>query len=126
MAGTNKDQRPGTDPGSGVNVDVCRAGDITYWPRGVCMRVLKPRVSREGSSGKAAAANRTREIRPSGMRGGLAETWAMGVGLRPTGKPVDKPPNPKAARAVFLPDLKYFNWQFQYNRGWWVGSGISN
>jgi hypothetical protein len=27
--------------------------------------------------GKAVAANRTREIRPSGMRGGLAETWAM-------------------------------------------------
>ena len=25
----------------------------------------------------AIAANRTREIRPSGMRGGLAETWAM-------------------------------------------------
>ena len=35
-----------------------------------------------GSNGKvlrgnAIAANRTREIRPSGMRGGLAETWAM-------------------------------------------------
>ena len=28
----------------------------------------------------------------------------MGVGLRPTGKPVDKPPDPTAARAVFLPD----------------------
>jgi len=56
--------------------------------------------------GKAIAANRAREIRPSGMRGGLAETWAMGVGLRPTGKPVDEPPNPKAARAVFLPDLR--------------------
>ncbi len=25
----------------------------------------------------AMVANRTREIRPSGMRGGLAETWAM-------------------------------------------------
>ncbi len=106
MAGTNKDHRPDSELGSGVNVDACRAGDIIYWPRGVCRRVLKPRVSREGSSGKAAAANRTREIRLSGMRGGLAETWAMGVGLRPTGKPVDKPPNPKAARAVFLPDLK--------------------
>ncbi len=31
----------------------------------------------------------------------------MGVGLRPTGKPVDKPPNPKAARAVLLPDRNY-------------------
>jgi len=55
--------------------------------------------------GNAIAANRTREIRPSGMRGGLAETWAMGVGLRPIGKQVDKPPNPKAARAALLPDL---------------------
>jgi len=62
----------------------------------------------EGSSGKAVAANRTREIRPSGMRGGLAETWAMGVGLRPIEKFMDMPPNPNAARAVFLPDhLKY-------------------
>ena len=26
----------------------------------------------------------------------------MGVGLRPTGKPLDEPPNPKAARAAFL------------------------
>ncbi len=60
----------------------------------------------KGCRGNAVAANRTREIRLSGMRGGLAETWAMGVGLRPTGKPADKPPNPKAARAVFLPDLK--------------------
>jgi len=26
----------------------------------------------------------------------------MGVGLRPAGKSVEKPPSPKAARAVFL------------------------
>ena len=31
----------------------------------------------EGSWGNAIAASRTREIRPSGMRGGLTETWAM-------------------------------------------------
>ncbi len=42
------------------------------------MRELKLQAKWEGSSGKVAtAANRTREIRPSGMRGGLAETWAM-------------------------------------------------
>ena len=46
-------------------------------PRGVCGRVLKPRDVWEGPLGKAAAANRTREIRPSGMRGGLAETLVM-------------------------------------------------
>jgi len=52
----------------------CRAGDITIYSRGVCRRVLKPWGMREGPPGKAAAANRTREIRPSGMRGGLTET----------------------------------------------------
>jgi len=31
----------------------------------------------KGFRGNAVAANRTREIRPSGMRGGLTETWAM-------------------------------------------------
>ncbi len=46
--------------------------------------------------------NRIREIRPSGIVGRLAETWAMGVGLRAMGKPVEQPPNPKAARAALL------------------------
>ena len=60
--------------------------------------------------GKAAeesqGQNRTREIRPSGIAGGLTETWVMGVGLRPTGKPVDEPADPKAVRAVFLYRLR--------------------
>ena len=47
-------------------------------PRGVCRRVLKPRVIWEGPLGKAAAANRTREIRPSGMRGGLCGNVIQG------------------------------------------------
>ncbi len=59
---------------SGDNFKGCRAGGITMHPRGVCRRVLKSRQAWEGPLGKAAAANRTREIRPSGMRGGLAET----------------------------------------------------
>ncbi len=52
----------------------CRAGGITAADWGVCERALEPHGQREGPSGKAAAANRTREIRPSGMRGGLTET----------------------------------------------------
>ncbi len=48
--------------------------------------------------------NRIREIRPSGIVGGLAETWAKGAGLRAMGKPVVQPPNPMAARAAFYPD----------------------
>jgi hypothetical protein len=51
-----------------------RAGGITADGRGVCERALEPRCPREGPSGIAAAANRTRENRLSGMRGGLMET----------------------------------------------------
>jgi hypothetical protein len=43
-------------------------------PRGEYGRAFKPRDVWEGPPGKAAAANRTREIRPYGMRGGLVET----------------------------------------------------
>ena len=56
---------------------ICRAGDITVKFRGVCERTLNLQILREGSLGKAVAANRNREIRPSGMKGGLAETWCM-------------------------------------------------
>jgi len=49
---------------------------------------------------------RTREIRPSRIQGGLTETWVMGVGLKLTGKPLDEPPDPGAVRAVFLSRLK--------------------
>ena len=52
------------------------------------------------------AANRTRESRPSGMRGGLAETCTMGErGTRGTTERVhvgNSPP--KVARAALLPD----------------------
>jgi len=41
------------------------------------VRELKLRVKWEGFWGNAIAANRTREIRLSGMRGGLAETLVM-------------------------------------------------
>ena len=71
------------------------------------MRELKLQTKWEGASGKVAtAANRTREIRPSGMRGGLAETWAMvELGTHRITERVrtgHSPPN--AARVVFLPD----------------------
>ncbi len=58
----------------GAKLDRCRAGGITMHPRGVRERALEPRGVWEGPPGKAAAANRTREIRLSGMRGGLTET----------------------------------------------------
>jgi hypothetical protein len=66
-----------TEPASGEPFRRCRAEGITVHPRGVCERALNPRGVREDPSGIAAAANRTREIRPSGMRGGLEETWPM-------------------------------------------------
>ena len=83
----------------------CRAGGITVHPRGVCERALNPREAREGPSGTAAAANRTRESRPSGMRGGPGETWAMvELGTRGATEraPVGHSP-PTVARAPVLP-----------------------
>ena len=83
----------------------CRAGGITVHPRGVCERALNPRETREGPSGTAAAANRTREIRLSGMRGGPGETWAMvELGTRGATEraPVGHSP-PTVARAPVLP-----------------------
>ena len=71
------------------------------------MRELKLQAKWEGSSGKVAtAANRTREIRPSGMRGGLTETWAMvELGTHRTTERVRiGHSSPNAARVVFLPD----------------------
>jgi hypothetical protein len=67
------------------------------------------RLSLRGT-GKAAmivmVANRTREIRPSGMTwGACGNVGLMGAGLRPVGKPMDKPPYPKRLRAPhFYPD----------------------
>ena len=59
-------------------------------------------------------ANRTREIRPSGMiRGACGDVGKMGAGLRPIGKPMDKPPYPKKLRAL----------HFYPNRGWVTVSG---
>jgi hypothetical protein len=53
-------------------------------------------VLREGSRRTSQGQNRTREIRPSGIAGGPMEPWAMGAGLRPVGKPSDRPPDPNA------------------------------
>jgi hypothetical protein len=67
-------KHPWTQSQNAVYIQPCRAEAITSHPRGVCERALEPRDVWEGASGTAAAANRTREIRLSGMRGGLEET----------------------------------------------------
>jgi len=52
---------------------------------------------------KVMIANRTREIRPSGMtRGACGIVLIMGVGLRPVGKSTESPPDPTIACAAFL------------------------
>jgi hypothetical protein len=71
---SNRKHHPDAEPGNGENLTGCRAKGITTHSRGVCWRELEPRGEWEGPLGKAAAANRTREIRPSGMRGGPGET----------------------------------------------------
>jgi len=68
--------------------------------------------------GEATAANRTREIRPSGMRGGLAETWArgeLGTHLAIERASGGNSP-PKAIRAAILPDWADF---ISGPRSWW-------
>jgi len=94
------------EPDRGGKFLCCRAGAITSHPRGVCGRELKPRDDWEGPLGKAAAANRIREIRLSGMRGGPVETWAMAeLGTRGTIERVPVGHSPlTAARATVLPD----------------------
>ena len=67
VAGGMARLRLDTEPGCASPRQHRRAEGITRRPRGVCGQALEPRVAREGPSGKAAAANRTREIRPSGM-----------------------------------------------------------
>ena len=64
--------------------------------RGGCEPALEPRRGREGLRRTSQGQNRTRENRPSGIVGGLAETCAMGVGLRSMRKLMEKPPNPTA------------------------------
>ena len=55
---------------------------------------------------KVMVANRTREIRPSGMkRGACGNVSVTGVGLRPIGKLMELPPNPTMLRALhFYPN----------------------
>jgi len=60
---------------------------------GVLARAFRP--SGEGASGTVLVANRTREIRPSGMTRGACGNVARGAGLRPTAKAVERPPDPK-------------------------------
>jgi len=78
----------------------------------VAEAVARPTVNSEGRESPSASSGQA-SFHPTPQRtslchrhskAGLAETRAMGVGLRPTGKPVESPPNPNAARAVFLPD----------------------
>jgi hypothetical protein len=58
-------------------------GNVERWSKPVTQGVYVGQRLSFGAAGKARSqivakvANRTREIRPSGMRGGLAETWAM-------------------------------------------------
>ena len=94
------------EPDNTVLTRCRRAVGITSHPRGVREQALEPRAVWEGPTGKAAAANRTREIRPSGMRGGLVETWSMAelgthgaIERAPTGHS-----SPTDARATLLPD----------------------
>ena len=75
IAGIIKETLSGyVGPGSSANLTGCRADNQTIQTRGVCEREFKFRFGQEGFQGNAIAANRTREIRRSGMGGEFAET----------------------------------------------------
>ena len=50
-------------------------------------------------------ANRTREIRPSGMKTGASGNVTMGVGLRAAAKAGELPPNPTVRASEIYPDI---------------------
>jgi len=61
----------------------------------------------EGSGWKSQGQNRTREIRASGIVGGLAETWAMEKGKRARKAETLKQPSLhlRSGAPYFYPDL---------------------
>lgn len=72
---------------------------------GVCAdQRLSLGTRRKAQWGQARVANRTREIRPSGMKTGASGNVAKGAGLRPMAKAMDKPPDPKARAPEIYPD----------------------
>jgi len=76
-----------------------RAAEQTTPARGVCAPALEFRLLWEGTWGQARAANRTREIRPSGMKEGASGNVAMGAGLRSVGESRGDTTGPYSARA---------------------------
>jgi len=73
--------------------------------RGVGVLARAFRSGGEGASGTVLVANRTREIRPSGMTRGACGNVARGAGLRPITKVLDKPPDPKVHAPWIYPNL---------------------
>ena len=85
---------------SGSTVRAYRALQQT----GVSRAYVGEHLSQRGALGrlqlKVMVANRTREIRPSGMkRGACGNVGVMGAGLRPIGKSMESPPDPTMLRA---------------------------
>ena len=107
-SGHRKGNAPGLRAGHECHLPGCRAEDITTASRGGCRRVLKPRMPMGRFLGEiATAANRTREIRPSGMRWGLSGNVGYGEPGRSAAH-IERVrvgnPSPKVARAALLPD----------------------
>jgi hypothetical protein len=74
MAGITKETLSGHAVPTSLDVEPM----IKPWIQGAdASERLSFGINGKGHRGNAVAANRTREIRPSGMRGGLTETWAM-------------------------------------------------
>ena len=84
--------------------------DAESWIKPVVQGVYASQRLSFGTAGKgprgteAKVANRTREIRPSGMKTGASGNVAMGAGLRPMSKGMDKPPDPTVRAPEIYPN----------------------
>jgi hypothetical protein len=89
-----------------VDTEPEASGAVNRVMRGVCERALKPPSVGEGyamnepmiTGCQPDSGNPT--VRDE--RGACGNVTVMGVGLRATGKPVERPPNPKMVRALYF------------------------
>ena len=87
-------------------------GDVESWIKPAEQGVYVSRRLSLGAVGKGPrqtltkVANRTREIRLSGMKTGASGNVTMGVGMRPMTKVMESPPDPTVRAPEFYPNTE--------------------
>ncbi len=97
--------------GEGLSAHDSEGGrGVERWSKPVVPGVYVGQHFSLGAAGKAPSrtvakvANRTREIRPSGMKMGASGNVTMGAGLRAAAKAEELPPNPTVRAPEIYPD----------------------